>query len=105
MLNCNTMDLLANLRQALATRLSHYRKVMKWTQHDLAAHVGTSVEAIRGYEQQRRWPDPEMIEAMAKALNVRPIELLTEPEDMATVPITPEHALFVLRAYVEATKK
>lgn len=105
MLNCNTIESLVNLRQTLADRLVFYRKRKGWKQHDLAAHIGTSVEAVRGYEQQRRWPDPEMIEALATALEIRPIELLTLPEEMADVPITVDHALFVLRSYVDATRK
>lgn len=70
------MLLVANLRQILADRLAHHRKLLGWTQHDLAAESGIKVQALRNYEQQRRWPDPEEIERLARALGVQPSDLL-----------------------------
>lgn len=103
--DCITLDSLANLRRTFAERLVQLRKRKNWTQYDLAPAAGISVDTLRGYEQQKRWPDPEIIEALAKALDCRPADILIAPEDMSEAPITVDHALFVLRAYIDATKK
>lgn len=34
---------------------------------------------MRGYEQQTRWPDPEDLDLLARALGVSPESLLTPP--------------------------
>lgn len=95
---CNTIELLSILRDALSDRLKAFREKVGWTQHDLAAACGLSTEAIRGYEQKRRWPDPEELETMANALSVKAIQLLMLPED--EISVTPERALETLADYI-----
>lgn len=97
--DCTTIELLANFRQVLAERLTRLRKSRDWTQYDLAAAARISVDALRGYEQQKRWPDPEIIEALGRALEVKPIELLVMPEELR--PKSPEQALEVLSEFVK----
>lgn len=96
---CTTLELLANLRDALSDQLKEMRKKVGWGQHDLAAHSGLSVHAIRQYEQKTRWPDPEELEKMAGALSVRAIDLLMLPQDLR--PASPEKALEVLSEFVK----
>jgi len=96
---CNTIELLSILRDALSDRLKEFREKVGWTQHDLAAACGMSTEAIRGYEQKRRWPDPEELEKMANALSIRAIDLLMLPQDYR--PAHPKEALHVLAEFVE----
>lgn len=74
------MFLLANkLRDTFADRLVASRERMGWNQHDLAAAMDKkSPAALRGWEQKTRWPQPEEIEAAAKALGVSPGELLAD---------------------------
>jgi transcriptional regulator with XRE-family HTH domain len=75
------MDLLGNLRKALSVRMKELRDKRGWDQHDLAAAVNMSASGIRGYEQEKRWPDPEELEKLAKALGVKSeIELLADPK-------------------------
>lgn len=76
------MEVLGNLRQTLADNIYRLRKERGWTQHDLAAAAGMSVDALRGYEQKKRWPDPEQIEALAGALESPPWLLVCPPEKM-----------------------
>lgn len=95
---CNTMELLANLRDALSDRLKQFREKVGWTQYDLAAACGMSVGTIRGYEQKTRWPDPEEMEKMANALRVRAIDLLILPADERQT--SPAQALAVLSDFV-----
>lgn len=102
MLDCNTLELLSNLRDALSDRLKEFREKVGWTQHDLAAACGMSAEGIRGYEQKRRWPDPEELEKMANALSVRAIDLLMLKEDLR--PHSPDQALQVLADYIRANE-
>lgn len=64
------------MRKMLADNLSSLREKRGWTQHDLAAAAETSVENIRNYEQKRRWPDPEILDGIAMALEVNSLDLL-----------------------------
>lgn len=66
----------SKMRQTLADNLFELRKQFGWTQHDLAAAANIPVKNIRNYEQQLRWPDPEVLEVLAKALKVTPFELI-----------------------------
>lgn len=94
------LESLSRLRQTLASRLAYYRDKRGWTQHDLAAAVGKSASGIRGYEQMTRWPDPEDLEHIARALGIRPVDLLTAPEDKPAT--SPEEALAILAAAIRA---
>jgi transcriptional regulator with XRE-family HTH domain len=69
------MELLGNSRHLFAENISRYRKLLGWNQHDLAEASGVHVNALRTYEQENRWPDPETIDALASALRVNPSEL------------------------------
>jgi transcriptional regulator with XRE-family HTH domain len=73
---CNNMNFLGNMRKTFADRLKQYREARNWTQYDLAAHFDLSVGAVRGYEQQTRWPSPEELERIAKALGTTPGDLV-----------------------------
>lgn len=92
------MNLLNNLRKTLAERLAHYRKVHGWTQHDLATAANMSASGLRGYEQQTRWPDPEELARLAKALGI-------ESEDLLIVkPVPKENAVnFAVSAIAAAS--
>jgi transcriptional regulator with XRE-family HTH domain len=93
------MSLLANLRKTLAERLAYLRAQRGWKQHDLAAEARISVDTLRNWEQQRRWPDPEDIEKLAHVLNVRPVDLLF-PENERPKP-SPLEALEILREAID----
>jgi len=97
-----SIELLANLRRILADRLFTLRKKRGWRQPDLAAACGLSSATIAQYEQQKRCPQPEDLNAIARALGVDPLALfLEEPERRNP---TPEEALDVLRDYVALTR-
>jgi transcriptional regulator with XRE-family HTH domain len=93
---------LGNLRQYLATRLATLREAKGWNQHDLAAACEEiagrkrSVSWIRGYEQQTRWPDPEDLELLAKALGLDDPAILIAPPRKPT----PAEAMAVLAELV-----
>ncbi len=78
------MDLLANLRRTFGDRMAYYRAKRDWTQHDLAAASNIKVGALRNWEQCKRWPRAEEIEKIAHAFGVRPVDLMTGPEDLHT---------------------
>lgn len=86
------------------------RKERKMTQDDLAKRLNCSKQAISNYENNRRNPDYETLEALADIFNV-PIGFLVTPEDqikelnvrfqsndtpsipgMQTIPYTPPRA-------------
>lgn len=80
--------------------MCQYRKLRDWDQVDLAAAAKMSLGGVRGYEQKKRWPDPEVLERLSAALGTEPANLL----GMAPKP-TPEEALEVLREAISKPKE
>jgi transcriptional regulator with XRE-family HTH domain len=70
------MIILNKLRKEFSTKLYQFRRVKGWTQHDLAAEVGASASMIRGYEQMKKWPNPERLQLLADKLGVSVPDLL-----------------------------
>lgn len=69
---------LSNIRQRLAERLKDLRGERGWGQQDCAAAAGIPVDTLRNYEQQRRDPQLETVEQLAKAFGLTVGELLGE---------------------------
>jgi transcriptional regulator with XRE-family HTH domain len=97
---CVNLKGLANLRHYLATRLATLRASRGWAQHDLAAACGRSPSWVRGYEQQKRWPDPEDLDLLARALGVSPESLIARAPDP-----TPQEALEVVARELETRRE
>lgn len=58
-------------------RLRHEKNI---TQAELAEKAGMSVVALATFEGQKKWPRPESVEALAKALGVGAAELFVDKE-------------------------
>lgn len=96
------MKSLTKLRKVFSDRLCELRSSRGWRQTDLAAASGVASGTIANYEQQKRWPQPEDIEALAAALEVDPLELfINAPQRIAP---TPEECLKILADYVAAKR-
>lgn len=61
--------------------IAGFREAKDWTQYDLAAASSLAVDTIRSYEQGRAMPRVEQLEVLAKALDIRPFQLLLDKHD------------------------
>jgi transcriptional regulator with XRE-family HTH domain len=95
------MNLLSKLRRALSDRICDLRQKKHWRQADLAAASGLSEGAIQGYEQMKRWPQPEDIEKLAGALGVDPVYLLSGDKDKPMTVENAQDALKCLQKYID----
>lgn len=62
----------------IGKRIKELRKENKLTQKELADKLNVSTITIQNYENNRRMPNLEMINKIAKALNVRSSELVDD---------------------------
>jgi transcriptional regulator with XRE-family HTH domain len=66
-----------NIRQVLAENLKSYRYTLGWSQATLAEKVNTSTNYIGMIEIGKKFPSPEMMEKIAKALKIDTPELFS----------------------------
>jgi transcriptional regulator with XRE-family HTH domain len=59
--------------------MKRLRELRSFTQMDLAERVGCSTTLIGNIEIRKRFPSPENLDLIAKALEVLPAELFLEP--------------------------
>lgn len=79
-------------RATFAANLKRRRLALDLSQADLGARVGVKYQTIMNYENAQRWPEPEMIDALAKAVEATPAQLLAD-ETAPTNGPTPEESL------------
>jgi transcriptional regulator with XRE-family HTH domain len=65
-------------RSLLALNMKRLRELRGYTQMDLAERVGCSTTLIGNIEIHKRFPSPENLDLIAKALGVSPAELFVE---------------------------
>jgi len=77
---------MTNLRDILAHNLKEKRKICGFSQEKLAEMVNVSIHHIATIETARNYPTLDLVERMAKALNIEIYELfinpLSPPEEM-----------------------
>lgn len=61
---------MTKIQKYLAQNIKHYRNLLGLTQEQLAERVGTSTNYIGTIETCKKFPSPQMIEQIAKALNL-----------------------------------
>jgi len=66
---------MANIREILAENMKKYRQKLSITQPELAERANISTNFIGMIEQKRKFPAPEMLERIAKALEIETFEL------------------------------
>jgi transcriptional regulator with XRE-family HTH domain len=66
------------VRALLAMNMKRLRELRGYTQMDLAERVGCSTTLIGNIEIRKRFPSPENLDLIAKALEVQPSELIVE---------------------------
>jgi transcriptional regulator with XRE-family HTH domain len=62
--------------------MKRYRILLGITQAELAERAGISVGYVGEVEMGRKFPSPEKLEGIAKALDLRPFRLLMGPDDI-----------------------
>jgi transcriptional regulator with XRE-family HTH domain len=67
-----------DLRRVLARNVRTYRLAAKLTQEELAGRMGMDQYYVSGLEAGRRNPTLDTVSAAAKALGVKPSDLLDE---------------------------
>ena len=80
---------MVSIREILALNLKEYRRKSGLTQEKFAEKVGISANYLSMVEISRKFPTPEMLDRLAKALNIQTFQLF----DPAA---TPEGALLHL---------
>jgi len=68
---------MANIREILARNLKVNRQKLGLTQEQLAEKANVSTHYIAMVETRNRYPKPEMLERLAKALDVEPHQLFS----------------------------
>ena len=66
------------IRKTLARNIKSSREHRLWSQADLAANSGISIPFLSEIERGNKWPFPDTLGRIAKALNVHVRELFRE---------------------------
>lgn len=74
--------LVTELHQLLVRNMKRHRVLLGITQAELAERAGISVGYVGEVEMGRKFPSPEKLEGIARALGLRPFRLLMGPEDV-----------------------
>lgn len=85
-----------SIEKIFASNVRRFREERGWTQETLAERMGVAINTIQAYEGHRRWPKPEYIAPLARALGIHESRLLEDPA------ITPKPTLAEALAVVES---
>jgi transcriptional regulator with XRE-family HTH domain len=72
---------MADVQTLLALNLKKYRKILGLSQAALAEKIDCSTTFIGNIEIRKRFPSPQYINRIAKALGVKPSALFAEGDD------------------------
>lgn len=75
------------LRAILGNNLRQYRSHRKWSQADLAEQADISVTFLSDIERGNKWPYPDTLSNLAKALDIAVHELFMDDEKAADTDI------------------
>ena len=64
-----------SIRQTLAQNIKSLREIKNMSQADLAFDAGISIPFLSDIERGNKWPSPETIAKIAKALNIEAHQL------------------------------
>ena len=68
----------AEIRKILAKNIKWFREHRLWSQAELAANSDISIPFLSEIERGNKWPYPDTLGKIAKALNVKTHELFLE---------------------------
>ena len=67
-----------DLQDIFINNLKYFRKKKNMTQNDLTLAIDKSYNYINGIEQKKYFPQPDVIEKIAKTLEIKPMQLFDE---------------------------
>jgi transcriptional regulator with XRE-family HTH domain len=70
------------IHRNLVRNMKRHRTLLGISQMELAERAGLSVGYVGEIEMGRKYPSAEKLEAIAKALGVKPFRLIMGPEDL-----------------------
>ena len=70
--------MLGSLRDVFIRNLKFYRKRQKFSQEKLSYAIDMSMNYINQLENKNSFPPPEIIEKIARVLEIRPLQLFDE---------------------------
>jgi transcriptional regulator with XRE-family HTH domain len=70
----------SDIRAVLAKNIRLFRGHRDWSQADLAEHADLSVTFVSSIERGNKWPHPETLSRIAKALDIEVDELFKQGE-------------------------
>jgi len=73
---------MTRIKDILAKNMKSYRIAQGFTQAYLAEKIDTSTNYIGMIEKKQRFPSPEMIDRIAAALGIEPIELFNSEKKL-----------------------
>jgi len=73
------------IREIFANNLAMIRKERKLSQSGLAELAKCQVQSINKYENQKAWPHPETLTALANALMTTETSLFQDPDNLPAV--------------------
>lgn len=92
------------IQDVLSRNIKKRRNQVGLTQTELAEACGISPRAVQEYEYHSRWPGPENVESLAKALKCSVADLFSQDIPDVREP-TPQEALDTLGKFVEAVRE
>ena len=76
-LNKEEKQAMAGIREVLAKNIKEYRRKHSYSQDKLAELAGISSQYLATVETCRKFPTPEVLDRLAKALKIEPHELFS----------------------------
>ena len=77
---------MTEVQSVLAYNIKKYRNTKGLTQEQLAEKAGTSTNYLGSIETGKKYPSPQMIDKLAKALDINPLDLFKkESPDMQSI--------------------
>jgi transcriptional regulator with XRE-family HTH domain len=92
------------LRAILGKNLKQYRSHRNWSQADLAEQADISVTFLCEIERGKKWPYPDTLSNLAKALDIEVHELFLDDEKTAAADIKELMGRFVKDASLTLNK-
>jgi transcriptional regulator with XRE-family HTH domain len=76
---------MTNIRDLLAKNMKAYRHALGISQAKLAEKVDTSSHYIGMIETKNKYPSPEMLERIASAMGIDPIDLFSKENNLPEI--------------------
>jgi transcriptional regulator with XRE-family HTH domain len=94
-----------DIRAILSQNIKNYRSYNSLSQADLAEKAGISISFLSNIERGNKWPYPETLASIAKALNIEIFELFRAEKEDCTTKVKVDSLVNEITASVETAIK